>query len=71
MNEPDHDPQDDHHRRRVNLIAAAFIALILLGAWYVFDGFTRNEALQKCISLGRHDCAPLDLSATGQPPKAK
>jgi hypothetical protein len=66
-----HDSDDERHRMRVNLIAAAFIAVMLAGAWYVFDGFTKNEALQKCISLGRHDCAPLDLSSTGQPPKAK
>ena len=66
-----HDSDDERHRLRVNLIAAAFIAVMRAGAWYVFDGFTKNEALQKCISLGRHDCAPLDLSSTGQPPKAK
>jgi hypothetical protein len=67
----DHDTEHERHRMRVNLIAAAFIAAMLAGAWYVVDGFTKNEALQKCISLGRHDCAPLDLSSTGQTPKAK
>jgi hypothetical protein len=67
MNDIEHDADYDRHRRRVNLIAAGFIALILGGAWYVFDGFTKNEALQKCLFLGRHDCAPLDLSATGKP----
>jgi len=69
MNE--HDVDDEGHKRRVNLIAAAFITVILAAAWYIVDGFTKNEALQKCISLGRHDCAPLDLSVAGQPPKTK
>ena len=69
MSEADH--EHDQHRKRVNLIAAAFIAVVLAAAWYVFDGFSKNEAMQKCISLGRHDCAPLDLSSTGQPAKLK
>jgi hypothetical protein len=47
------------HRTFVNLLAAAFLLLLALGAAYVLITMDQQRKLERCIASGRRDCAPL------------
>ncbi len=52
-------PEEKHNRSRANLVAVAFIAILFLGAWWVFNELQHYRATENCIASGRRDCIPV------------
>ncbi|MBV1706575.1 MAG: hypothetical protein KGQ37_05135 [Hyphomicrobiales bacterium] len=50
---------DDDHRARVNLAAAAFIVVIGAAILWVALALSSNQRTQACLQSGRKTCIPL------------
>lgn len=57
---PDRKKDDYEHRNFVNLVAAAFLALLALIAAYALISLDRQMKLERCLASGRRDCMPID-----------
>jgi hypothetical protein len=55
-------PEDEAHRKLVNLIAAIFVLLLAGAAIWVFKSLDEHRKLDNCLASGRRDCAPIDTS---------
>jgi hypothetical protein len=65
MSESDDDPAEEN-RTMVNIVlAVGFIALVGSGLWLV-DAMLDARRADECISAGRRNCIPLDVSPRPQ-----
>jgi hypothetical protein len=53
-------PEDEAHRKFVNLIAAIFVLLLAGAAIWVFKSLDEHRKLDNCLASGRRDCMPID-----------
>jgi hypothetical protein len=55
-------PEDEAHRKFVNLLAAIVILALAIAAVWVFKLLDDQRKLANCAASGRHDCIPLENS---------
>ena len=53
------DNAEQERRKRQNLIALAFLVIIVLAGTLLFSRFIRNAAIMKCVTSGRQYCVCL------------
>lgn len=73
MPEPGHDEHgaaaaaEDHAAEptnaRANVAALLFVALLFLGAYWVFEQLRHERDMQNCIDSGRRNCIELNAAA--------
>jgi hypothetical protein len=56
----DHGKDDYEHRTFVNLVSAAFLALLALVAVYALTSLDRQMKMERCLASGRRDCLPVE-----------
>jgi hypothetical protein len=59
-------PEDEAHRKLVNLIAAIFVLLLAGAAIWVFKNLDEHRRIENCIASGRRDCIPIGDSSAGR-----
>jgi hypothetical protein len=59
-------PEDEEHRNFVNLVAAIFIIVLAIAAFWVFKALDEHRRIENCIASGRHDCIELIEPAAGR-----
>jgi|JRHI01.1.fsa_nt_gi hypothetical protein len=57
------DNAEQERRKRQNLIALAFLVIIVLAGTLLFSRFIRNAAIMKCVTSGRQDCVERIVAA--------
>jgi hypothetical protein len=55
-------PEEEAHRKFVNLLAAVVILTLAIAAVWVFKALDDQRKLANCAASGRRDCLPLENS---------
>jgi hypothetical protein len=64
--ESDDTPDDYRTRMTVNIIAFAFIVLLIGAGYWIADTMAAMRKSQDCVLSGRRNCAPIE---TDKPPR--
>jgi hypothetical protein len=57
MNEP---PDDYEHRQRINLLAAAAVAVLVIASLVLMVSLRQGIQRENCFAAGHRTCAPID-----------
>jgi hypothetical protein len=59
----DNDDRRDQDRRKVrqNVVVAAWVISLLIGAFWLIDAFIKNGREQACHARGGHTCAKHEI----------
>lgn len=58
---------DYRHRMTVNLVAMAFLVLLIGGAFWLADSIFTMRKNQDCVLTGRRTCNPIDPGTLSRP----
>lgn len=53
-------PEDQAHRTLVNLIAAVFVLVLAIAAFWLLKTLDERRRLENCLASGRRDCIPIE-----------
>lgn len=62
---PDHQEEESHDG--VNIVAVAFVIVLVLGCLWLFRSLQAHREIEDCVASGRHNCIELDPSAVPTP----
>ncbi len=57
------DETDYEHRHLINLMGAAALLIVAIAVIWTVKAMEDYEALERCVSTGRHNCIELDVPA--------
>jgi hypothetical protein len=58
--------EDYRHRMTVNIVAAAFTVVLILGGIWIADTMARMRKNQDCVLTGRSGCTPVNAPLTAR-----
>jgi hypothetical protein len=56
VSDEDDERAEQERRRRVNLVSAIAVLLLIVGGYWLVNYLQRNANIEACIESGRRDC---------------